>query len=494
MALNQDKNSYSNIFKAIGLFGGVKVIQIIVNIIKSKAIAILIGPSGMGVVGLLQSSIEVVNQVAGCGLQTSAVREVSKSVSEGNEERIGIVISTLHKLVWLTGLLGTIIVFLLSDQLSIFAFGEEKYSLDFKYLSIILLLTQLNVGQIALLQGSFRYRDMAKASLWGSLLGLIVVIPIYYFLREKGIVPSLIISAVVSLFFSWMFSKKITYKKISLNLKSYILNSKDMIYLGGVLALGVSLSTASGYLMNVFLSLYGSSSIVGLYHAAYQVANSYVLLVLSSMSTDYIPRLSAMCNDSEAQMNAINKQSLMVVLILLPLLTLLMVFAREIVVILYSTDFTSISPMITILMFGMLFRSVSWCMAYSLIARGDSKSFLLCEAIASMTSLLFKIAGYIIGGFIGMGVGFVVNYVVYLMVLYLICNKTFRFSFTSEMKRVFAKGQCLLFICLIVCLIPYSIVCKFIIGSIIIAISCFFSYTELRNRIDIKSLFQYLHK
>ena len=94
-----DRNSYGNIFKATALFGGVRVFQILINILRAKMIALLIGPMGMGISNLLKSTLDTVNHITGCGLQTSAVRDVAKSYETKNQDRIDVVITSLRLLV-----------------------------------------------------------------------------------------------------------------------------------------------------------------------------------------------------------------------------------------------------------------------------------------------------------------------------------------------------------------------------------------------------------
>lgn len=484
--MEKDRNNYSSIFKAIGLFGGVKVFQIIITVLRSKVIALLIGPSGMGVIGLLQSSIEVVNQVTGCGIQTTAVREISHSLSKGDTNSIRTTVTTMRRLVWITGLLGTVVVLFLSNRLSVFAFGNSDYSNAFKILSIVLLLTQLSIGQIALLQGTFHYREMAKASVYGSGVSLVCVCPLYYFWGENGIVPSLIVTAAVSLFFSWLYSRKNSFKNVHMKIGTFISKSKGMVSLGIALAAGTALSTASGYLMNLYLSTTGGTAVVGLYQAACQVANSYFLLVLSAMAADYIPRLSSLNDNSNAQIEVINKQAIMVLIIISPLLAVLMLFAKEVVLLLYSSEFYAISGLISIIMFGLLFRAVSWCLSYSLIAKGESKWFLICEATTCLSSLALKIVGYLIGGFVGMGIGFVANYVLYTFILWLITKRSFGFSFDLETKKVFLEFLVLLSVCVLVCFLPFVQILKYITGLIVVVLISALSYRELNLRVDLK--------
>ncbi|MEG2281843.1 MAG: O-antigen translocase, partial [Rikenellaceae bacterium] len=61
MSTNQsDKKAYRDIVKATSVFGGVQVFNILIGIVRSKIIAILLGPEGMGISGLLQSATSLI--------------------------------------------------------------------------------------------------------------------------------------------------------------------------------------------------------------------------------------------------------------------------------------------------------------------------------------------------------------------------------------------------------------------------------------------------
>jgi len=156
--VDNSRNSYTGILKAISIFGGVKVFQILISIIRSKIIAVLLGPAGMGISGLILSTNDTVKSIVGCGLDTSAVKSISSS-----KENVSSTIATLRRLVWITGLLGFTATFFLSPWLSNIAFGNNDYTLTFRIVSVTLLLGQITVGQTALLQGTFHYKDMAKS-------------------------------------------------------------------------------------------------------------------------------------------------------------------------------------------------------------------------------------------------------------------------------------------------------------------------------------------
>lgn len=99
------QSSYRQIMKATSIFGGVQVFNILIQLIRSKVIAVLLGPAGMGVIGLLNSTISLITSVSNFGLGTSAVRNISEADASGNTEKVRETLSVFRTLVWATSIL-----------------------------------------------------------------------------------------------------------------------------------------------------------------------------------------------------------------------------------------------------------------------------------------------------------------------------------------------------------------------------------------------------
>ena len=158
-----DKNSYKESLKATSLFGGVQVYNILIGIIRSKFVAVLLGPVGMGINGLLISATDLIMSLTNLGLGTSAVRDIAEANATKDAGKIALVIRVFRWLVWLTGLLGAVICLLFSPYLSYVTFGNYQYTVAFVILSSSVLFKQLATGQTALLQGMRKYADTAAA-------------------------------------------------------------------------------------------------------------------------------------------------------------------------------------------------------------------------------------------------------------------------------------------------------------------------------------------
>jgi O-antigen/teichoic acid export membrane protein len=165
--MSEEKSSYRQIMKATSIFGGVQVFNIFIAIIRSKAIAVLLGPAGMGIAGLLTATTGLVASLSNFGLGTSAVKDIAEAYGTGDEPRIAKTAAVFKRLVWITGLVGATITLMLSPWLSELTFGNKDYTWSFILLSVTLLLGQLTSGQNVILQGIRKLKYLASANVWG---------------------------------------------------------------------------------------------------------------------------------------------------------------------------------------------------------------------------------------------------------------------------------------------------------------------------------------
>ena len=131
----ENRNSYKQSLKATSLFGGVQIFNILIQIIRSKFAAVLLGPEGMGVMGLLNSTITMISSFTNCGLGTSAVRNIAEANGANDTKRIALIISVFRRLVWITGLTGALICLVSASLLSQVTFGNTDFTFAFIILS-----------------------------------------------------------------------------------------------------------------------------------------------------------------------------------------------------------------------------------------------------------------------------------------------------------------------------------------------------------------------
>lgn len=487
--MQEHRSSYRQIVKATSLFGGVQFFQIIISIVRSKFVAILLGPSGMGVVGLLTSSTGLITGLTNFGLGTSAVKNISEATATNDNERISTVILVMRRLLWVTGLLGALVTLIFSPLLSEFTFGNKDYTLAFVWISITLLFNQLSTGELVMLQALRHLQNLAKANVYGSFVGLLITIPLYYKFGIEGIVPVIIITSFVTLFFSWYFAKKVKLENTSVSYTKTVAEGKSMMVMGFMISLSGLITLIAAYLLRIFINRTGNVADVGFYSAGFTIINTYVGMIFTAMGTDYYPRLSVVASDDEQCKQLINQQSEIALLILAPILIAFLIFVNWAIIILYSSQFLSITGMVYWATMGIFFKAVSWAIAFVFLAKGVGKLYFWNEFFGSIYFLLFSLLGYYYGGLTGLGVSFLISYILYLIQVFFIAKVKYEFSFSPSFMQIFVI-QFLLAMAgfAVVYLInqPYT----YILGVILIGFSCWYSYKELESRIGVKEIIQ----
>ncbi len=486
--MEKQQTSYRQIFGATSLFGGVQVVNIIVSVVRSKLIAVLLGPAGMGIAGLLNSTTGLIGGMTNFGLGISAVKNVAVAHSTGDHERIGTVVGVMRRLVWITGLLGAIVTIVFSPWLSQITFGNRNYTIAFIWISVTLLLDQICSGQLVILRGTRQLKYMAKASLLGSIFGLSVSVPVYYFWGIDGIVPAIISSSVISLLVSWYFTRKVGILKVPVTGHTVAQEGKGMLTMGFMLSLSGLITIGASYLIRIYISNTGGVDQVGLYSAGFAIVNTYVGMIFTAMSMDYYPRLSAVADDNRGCADLVNQQSEIAILILAPVLTVFIVFIQYVVLIFFSTKFLPVNGMIQWAALGMFFKTISWAIAFILLAKGDSKVYFWSELVAVGYILLLNVAGYKFAGLTGLGISFIAGYLIYSLQVFLITRYKYGFFLQPDFLKLFIIQLIHAVVCFMLIRFlqaPWN----YLVGSIVIISSSWLSFKELDKRLGLRSLY-----
>src|SRR4051794_23910135 len=84
----REKQTYAQILKSTALIGGSSVANIGFGIIRNKAMAVWLGPGGVGLMGLYGSIADLTFNLAGMGVQSSGVRQIAEALGSGRAERV----------------------------------------------------------------------------------------------------------------------------------------------------------------------------------------------------------------------------------------------------------------------------------------------------------------------------------------------------------------------------------------------------------------------
>lgn len=434
-------DSKKQILKATSIIGGAQFITILIGVIRTKILALLLGPFGLGIAGMLQSIIDLVRNATGFGLNFSAVKDVAESDALNDTKKLNETITVLRNLVLWTGLLGVFITVVLAKPLSDFTFGNSNYTTTVIYLSITLLLSSIAGGQMALLQGKREIKLMAKASLYGAIYSTIVSVVVYYIFGINGIVPVLIITSLIPLIFSWYYSRKIKFEPQKISFRDSIHKGIGMAKLGFFIVVTAFMATLTLYIIRVIIVNKVNIEAVGFFQASWTISTTYIGVILNAMLSDFFPRLSKINNDKEASNKLINEQLEIALVLGTPMILLLIAVAELLIRILYSSSFLSTTLILQWQLFGAFFTLIAWPLAVLFLAKNKGIFCIIIDGLWSLLFLSIVYFGWEYLGFKVLGIGDSVAIICKLFMVYFLVKRIGDFKFsTKNIKNIFLYG------------------------------------------------------
>ena len=260
-------SQYRSILKATSIFGGTQIFQMLIQLVRAKFVALLVGAAGMGLSSIYMSSLTVVITFFGMGICTSVVRDLSKANDEGDEDKFALIIKVFEKMLLALSCLGTLFVICTSFLFSNWTFGSNEHSGDYCFLSLIVLFSLLSQGNNARLVGKRKIKELAICSLYGSIATLLTSVPFFYFLRLDGVVPGLVVSTIAGYIISLYYAKKVKIPQISVNWRDVRQYGLSILSLGFTMVIASLLGNITVYLINLFITRLGGIEDLGFFNA-----------------------------------------------------------------------------------------------------------------------------------------------------------------------------------------------------------------------------------
>ena len=398
-----EKGAYGHVLKYTGVFGGVQGLNVLVSLVRNKFVALLLGPSGMGLVSLFNTTVTFVSQATHFGISMSAVRHLSDHPDDDSHPQITHFVKVVRAWSLLTALLGMLVCIAIGPFLSNTTFAWGDHSLHFILLSPAVGMLAVTGGETAILKARRRLMSLAMVQVGSVLAALIMSVPVYYFFGEAGIVPVIVMMAFVTM----VLTLRESYRLYPLQLrgaKGILGEGMEMVRLGVAFTLAGIIGSGAEMLIRSWLNVTGDLDVLGLYNAGYMITVTYAGMVFSAMETDYFPRLSAVSSDVAATNETVNKQMEVSILIVSPMLVGLIIFLPVMIPLLFSSKFLPVVAMTQMAAVAMFFKAITLPSAYITLARGYSLMFLFLESAYYVVFILLIILGYQHLGLLGTGI------------------------------------------------------------------------------------------
>lgn len=432
----KEENSYKSIMKGVSAFGGVKLFEVLMGIVRGKFVAMFLGPGGMGISGLFASAIAPVQQFSSLGLNLAIVKEVASSKED--PKALGAVFATARRMITFTALLGALVCMVAAPWLSRSAFGSDAYTWQFMLLSLSVFLGVGGAGRLSMLQGLHEVKRLSKASIVGGLTGLFVGVPLYWLFSDKGIVPAMI-ALNLSMFVFYSVSLRRCRDKtdrVRFVWQEHSPLVRRLIAVGFVLMASDLIGSICTYGTNSFIRLISGVTAVGLFGAANSLTNQYAGMVFTAMSLDYFPRLTAVASDNRRMAEVVNRQTEIVAFLIAPIAILLILTAPWVIRILLTERFLPALQLMRWLGVGVMLRALMFPMGYIAFAKDNRRLFFWLEGVyGNLLTLVASCSMFWLFGLNGIGIGVVVDGVICFTTYYIVNHRCYGYRISGMAAR-----------------------------------------------------------
>ncbi len=387
------------------------------SVIAAKALALLIGANGVGLLALMQSLLNLGVILASVGLGTSVIRATASAASHGkggpsSVERAGLLVGLGGGAIGAAGL----VVF--REPIAVLLLGSVEQSFVPVVLAPALLLTVAGGVQIAVLTGLHRIRTVAGINIGTSVAAAALGVSLVAIFGGAGLAPALLVTAAV----------QITLSRIALSRGhalpresgSNVIPEAAHLFWIGLPIQGSQLAGIGAQLLIPIVVLNMLSTLdVGHYRAASAISIGYLTVFLSMMMQDYLPRVSAASSPLKLA-TLVERRMRLVMGLGIPVILMILATGPFLMELLYSPEFVPAYEVLKWQLIGDLVRLPAWVLVFGLLARGRGFSYFSAELIGGSTLIAGTIIAVEALGLAGAGIGYAMSQAIYYVGVWLL--------------------------------------------------------------------------
>ena len=380
----------------------------------AKIVAIYTGPSGMAMLGQIQSIVTSFNGIVNAPVGSGIVRYTAEFEKEGVE---GCAPWWKASLWWLAIILSILmpIGFFFARSLSDFLLNDPNYAWIIWITVASLPVAALGTLVNSVINGYQQYRRFVILGAISTAFSctLMITLIINFGIKgallataiQSGLIGLILISSVLrqpwaKLSYWWGKTETSNKKRIG----GYILMAITTALTAPVALIGIR---------NILISHVGWEE-AGQWQAVWKISEVYLGVITIALSTYYLPTLSTLKGVKSIR-SEIN-QTAKIIIPIATVMALGVYFFRDLTIsVLFTEEFRSARELFAIQLVGDVIKITSWLYAYPMLSRGATKWFVSTEIVFSVTLVALTYIFVPLYSTQGANISYAVNYTLYLI-------------------------------------------------------------------------------
>jgi len=406
-------------------------IKILSGIIMNKIIAVYLGPAGLAMLGQFQNFSQLVINIATGSIHTGVVKYTAEN--KLNKENLFRIWNNSLYISLILSSFTILLIILLNDFLAIKVLFSNEYSELIVIFGVTLIFNVMNMYILAILNGLQNIKLFTAINIFISISTLLIISFLTIKYQLIGALYALIITQSLVFFISFL----LVYKKYKLDFFIIVsLKNFDYLIVKKLLSYGIvsfiSGATMSLMLLSVRHIIESDMSLeyAGYWEALWKISIYFTMLTMLPASIYYLPKYAELTTVRDIKEKFLESLKFFAPLQIL-FGVILFIFKLFIIKLLFTENFTLISPVLIFMIVGDIIRVI----AYLIVNIMYSKGFMLKLIILDISyNFLLTVLIYFLFkeySLVGLGYSYLIaNIFVLLYVL--------RFYF--DMEKLFKKG------------------------------------------------------
>ena len=369
--------------------------------------------------------------IATGGITNGVTKYVAQYIN--SPKKLNNYLSSSFLITLLLSLLTEVILIMFSNYFASIILLSNSYSYIFIIFGITIFFYSLNNLILSILNGLKEYKKFVIINIISSILGALFTIILVNIYKLKGALIAAVTFQSFTFFITYLIVHKLAWAK-TINLFSYFSVSAAKKYLNYSLMTLVSLLLVpiSQLLIRSYIFDNLSPLHAGLWEAMSRLSGVYLLVITTSLSVYYLPKLSEL--NSNLDMGAEIKSTIKFLTPFLALLFIsIFILKGKIILLLFSNTFNDMLPLFKYQLIGDFFKIISWLISFIMVAKSMTKLYIITEILFTFLYLILSYFLFKKNGIIGLSVAYMINYILFLFyILYI-----FREIIFNNLKKIY---------------------------------------------------------
>jgi PST family polysaccharide transporter len=397
------------------------VIKMLSMLVINKAVALLVGPSGIALIGQFQNFTQLSMTAAQGGVNQGVTKYTAEYGKES--ERLPALFSTAAKVSLVCSSVVGLICIILSTRASEYLLNTPQYAYVFIVFGIGLPLFVLNQLLLSIVNGLKEVKTFIGANISQSIYSLIFTTTFVVFFGLHGALIAIVTNqAVVLLVVLWMLRKHAIIRLAVFRDQFSRAEAKKLLGYSAMALTTAATAPVSHLIIRNHLGETLGWDQAGYWQAIWYISTMYLTVATTALSIYYLPKLSEITEKTLLRKELANGYKLIIPTVALMAITIFTL--KDFVIwLLFTPDFEPMRKLFAWQLVGDVIKITAWLLSFVMLAKAMVKPFIITQVVfhANFTFLAILLSSKY--GLIGMTYAHTINFTCYLLVIFFVVRK-----------------------------------------------------------------------